>query len=253
MCKPTVCESILDVIASADVKQVFGIVGDAINPLVDAIRRDDRMEWIHVRHEEVGAFAASAQAKMTGKLAVCAGTVGPGAIHLLNGLYDAKKDHAPVLALTGQVPRSEVGSDFHQEANLDALFADVSLFNATINVRRRCRDWRSKRFKRHWRAAGLPIFRFRRMSGRKRSKVRSLNIRSFNSMVRSALPAKTSSGQPICSTAQTPSAFCVALVVVMRRMNYWRSPSGWPHRSPMRCAPSRLSITITRTGRAPQV
>jgi pyruvate dehydrogenase (quinone) len=134
MAKLTVCESILDVLAAAGVKQVFGIVGDAINPLVDAIRRDDRLEWIHVRHEEVGAFAASAQAKMTGNLAVCAGTVGPGAIHLLNGLYDAKKDRAPVLALTGQVPRADIGTNYHQEVDLQALFADVCVFNQTISV-----------------------------------------------------------------------------------------------------------------------
>ncbi|GIW83301.1 MAG: pyruvate dehydrogenase [Gemmatales bacterium] len=134
MISKTVTETILDVIAAAGVRHVFGIVGDAINPLVDAIRRDDRIDWIHMRHEEAGAFAASAQAKLTGRLAVCAGTVGPGAIHLLNGLYDAKKDHAPVLALTGQVPRAEIGSDYHQEVDLDALFADVCLFNETIHV-----------------------------------------------------------------------------------------------------------------------
>lgn len=129
----TTCETILEVLAQCEVRQIFGVVGDAINPLVDAIRRDDRFEWLHVRHEEAGAFAASAQAKLTGKLAVCAGTVGPGAIHLLNGLYDAKKDSAPVLAITGQVPRSEVGSDYHQEVNLDALFSDVCVFNQTLN------------------------------------------------------------------------------------------------------------------------
>lgn len=133
MAKKNVCETILDVLAEAGVHQLFGVVGDAINPLVDAIRRDDRFEWVHVRHEEVAAFAASAQAKLTGTLGVCAGTVGPGAIHLLNGLYDAKKDSAPVLAITGQVPRDDVGSDYHQEVNLDALFSDVAIFNETLN------------------------------------------------------------------------------------------------------------------------
>ena len=84
-----------------------------------------------MRHEEAAAFAASAQAQLTGTLGVCMGTVGPGSIHLLNGLYDAKKSHAPVLAICGQVPRAEIGSDFFQEVDNDALFADVAVFHAT--------------------------------------------------------------------------------------------------------------------------
>ena len=85
-----------------------------------------------MRHEEAGAFAASAQAQLTGTLAVCMGTVGPGSIHLLNGLYDAKKSHAPVLALCGQVPLAELGTDFFQEVDNDALFADVAVFRHTV-------------------------------------------------------------------------------------------------------------------------
>ena len=110
MTEGTVFQTILDSIAPVSHRQVWGIMGDAINPLADALRTDDRFEWMHVRHEEVAAFAAGAQAKLTGQLGICAGTVGPGAIHLLNGLYDAKMDHAPVLAITGQVPRSELGA-----------------------------------------------------------------------------------------------------------------------------------------------
>ena len=128
----TVFQTILDSIAPVSHRQVWGIMGDAINPLADALRTDDRFEWMHVRHEEVAAFAAGAQAKLTGQLGICAGTVGPGAIHLLNGLYDAKMDHAPVLAITGQVPRSEIGSDYHQEVNLDRLFDDVCVYNQTV-------------------------------------------------------------------------------------------------------------------------
>ena len=97
----TVCENLLDILAEAGVKHIFGIPGDAINDLVEAIRTQDKITFIQVRHEEAGAFAASAQAKLTGRLAVCVGTAGPGAIHLLNGLYDAKLDHAPVLAMFG--------------------------------------------------------------------------------------------------------------------------------------------------------
>jgi len=131
--KTTVAELLITALAEHGVTQVWGVVGDALNPVTDAIRREDRIEWIGVRHEEAGAFAASAQAQLTGRLAVCMGTVGPGAIHLLNGLYDAKKSHAPVLAITGQVPREEIGSDFFQEVDNDVLFADVSVFCRTVS------------------------------------------------------------------------------------------------------------------------
>ncbi|NYD41350.1 thiamine pyrophosphate-dependent enzyme [Nocardioides panaciterrulae] len=128
----TVAELLIEALAEHGVTQVWGVVGDALNPVTDAIRREDRIEWVGVRHEEAGAFAASAQAQLTDDLAVCMGTVGPGAIHLLNGLYDAKKSHAPVLAICGQVPREEMGSDFFQEVDNDALFADVAVFNRTV-------------------------------------------------------------------------------------------------------------------------
>ena len=128
----TVAELLIESLADYGVTTVWGVVGDALNPVTDAIRREDRIEWIGVRHEEAGAFAASAQAQLTGDLAVCMGTVGPGAIHLLNGLYDAKKSHAPVLAICGQVPREEMGSEFFQEVDNDALFADVAVFNQTV-------------------------------------------------------------------------------------------------------------------------
>ncbi len=128
----TVAELLIESLAEHGVTQVWGVVGDALNPVTDAIRRQDRVEWVGVRHEEAGAFAASAQAQLTDRLAVCMGTVGPGAIHLLNGLYDAKKSHAPVLAICGQVPRGEIGSDFFQEVDNDALFADVAVFNQTV-------------------------------------------------------------------------------------------------------------------------
>jgi len=128
----TVAELLIQALADHGVTQVWGVVGDALNPVTDAIRREDRIEWVGVRHEEVGAFAAGAQAQLTGRLGVCMGTVGPGAIHLLNGLYDARKSHAPVLAIVGQVPREEMGSDFFQEVDNDVLFADVSVFCQTV-------------------------------------------------------------------------------------------------------------------------
>ncbi len=123
---------LLEILTELGVRHIFGVPGDAINPLIEALRQQKEIRFIHVTHEEAGAFAASAQAKLTGKLAVCVGTVGPGAIHLLNGLYDAKKDNAPVLAITGQVPSVEVGLDYHQEVNLDVLFNDVAVYQQTI-------------------------------------------------------------------------------------------------------------------------
>lgn len=127
-----VCEALLDILADYGVKYIFGIPGDAINDLIEAIRKQDKIEFIHVMHEEAGAFAASAQAKLTGQLAVCAGTAGPGGIHLLNGLYDAKMDQAPVLAITGQVATPLIGMGYQQEVDMKALFEDVTVYNQTI-------------------------------------------------------------------------------------------------------------------------
>jgi pyruvate dehydrogenase (quinone) len=129
---PTAAESIVTALGDLGVRTVWGVVGDALNPVTDAIRRDDRLRWIGTRHEEVAAFAASAQAQLTGTIGVCMGTVGPGSIHLLNGLYDASKSHAPVLAICGQVPLEQMGGDFFQEVDNDLLFADVAEFRHTI-------------------------------------------------------------------------------------------------------------------------
>ncbi len=128
-----VCELLLDILAPVSTGQMFGMTGDTLNPLLDAIRRDDRFEWLGVRHEETGAFAAAAQAKLTGRLGLCAGTTGPGALHLINGLYDAKRDRAPVLAITGHVPRSEIGTSYFQETNLKAIFEDICVYNEYIH------------------------------------------------------------------------------------------------------------------------
>ncbi|MFJ4408083.1 thiamine pyrophosphate-dependent enzyme [Streptomyces sp. NPDC088910] len=128
----TVARVIVDALAELNVRQVFGVVGDALNPLTDAIRTTEGVEWVGCRHEEAAAFAASAQSQLTGGLGVCMGTVGPGSVHLLNGLYDAAKSHTPVLAIAGQVPLSELGSDYFQEVDNDALFSDVAVFRATV-------------------------------------------------------------------------------------------------------------------------
>jgi len=128
----SVAEMIVAALAEQGVRTAWGIVGDALNPITDAIRREDRIEWVGVRHEEVAAFAAGAQAQLTGTIGLCLGTVGPGSIHLLNGLYDARKSHAPVLAICGQVPLAEMGSDYFQEVDNDRLFADVAVYCRTI-------------------------------------------------------------------------------------------------------------------------
>ncbi|MFI8962737.1 thiamine pyrophosphate-dependent enzyme [Streptomyces sp. NPDC053493] len=128
----TVAQVIVDGLADLGVGHVFGVVGDALNPLTDAIRTTDGIEWTGFRHEEAAAFAAGAHAQLSGRLAVCMGTVGPGSVHLLNGLYDAAKSGAPVLAVCGQVPLSEVGGDYFQEVDNDLLFRDVAVYRATV-------------------------------------------------------------------------------------------------------------------------
>jgi pyruvate dehydrogenase (quinone) len=130
----TVAEQIVSALADLGVRTVWGVVGDALNPVTDAIRREERIDWIGTRHEEAAAFAAGAQAQLTGTIGVCMGTVGPGSLHLLNGLYDAKKSHAPVLAICGQVPTAELGADYFQEVDNDAVFRDVAVYRHTVTA-----------------------------------------------------------------------------------------------------------------------
>ncbi|MFE2474853.1 thiamine pyrophosphate-dependent enzyme [Streptomyces sp. NPDC059389] len=129
----TVARVIVDALEELGVRHVFGVVGDALNPLTDAIRTTDGLDWIGCRHEEAAAFAASAQSQLSDTLGVCMGTVGPGSVHLLNGLYDAAKSRTPVLAICGQVPLAEVGSDYFQEVDNDLLFRDVAVYRATVS------------------------------------------------------------------------------------------------------------------------
>ena len=128
-----VCQNLLDILAGAGVRQIFGVTGDALNAFLDAIRKDDRFEWIGVRHEENAAYMAYAQAELSGGIGVCAGTVGPGALHLINGLYNAKREGAGVVAITGQVAHSERGSSYFQEVNLTRMFADICDYQAVID------------------------------------------------------------------------------------------------------------------------
>jgi pyruvate dehydrogenase (quinone) len=126
-----VAEVLVGALESIGVRQIFGLIGDSLNPIADAVRRSD-IEWVGVRHEEGAALAAAGQAKLTGQLGVCAGTTGPGSTHLVSGLYEAARDHAPVLALSGDMPRTMQGIDFIQTTTPDLLFRDVSLYTQTI-------------------------------------------------------------------------------------------------------------------------
>ena len=126
MSHTTLADQLLEVLLYAGVKRIYGVVGDSLNPLVDAVRRTDRVEWVHVRNEEAGAFAAAAEAQLTGQLAVCAGSVGPGNTHLVNGVYDAYRTGEPVLAIASHIPSSQVGTGFFQETHPERLFLDCS-------------------------------------------------------------------------------------------------------------------------------
>jgi pyruvate dehydrogenase (quinone) len=128
----TVSELLVGVLEQIGVTQIFGLIGDSLNPIADAVRRS-KIEWVGVRHEEGAALAAAGQAKLTGRLGVCAGTTGPGSTHLVAGLYEASRDHAPVLALSGDMPRAMHGTDFIQTTEPDLLFRDVSLYTETIS------------------------------------------------------------------------------------------------------------------------
>jgi pyruvate dehydrogenase (quinone) len=129
----TVGELLAATLAELGVTQVFGIVGDALNPFTDAIRREKRLSWVGVRHEEGAALAATGQAKLTGRLGVCAGTTGPGATHLIAGLYEASHDHAPVLAIAGDVPTRMGGIDYLQAADHVQSFRDACVYAASVN------------------------------------------------------------------------------------------------------------------------
>jgi len=122
----TVGERLVHTLVEAGVRRVYGIVGDSLNPVTDAIRRSGTVDWIHVRHEETAAFAAGAEAELTGQLAVCAGSCGPGNLHLINGLFDSHRNLAPVLAIAAHVPSSEIGTGYFQETHPDQLFRECS-------------------------------------------------------------------------------------------------------------------------------
>jgi pyruvate dehydrogenase (quinone) len=122
----TVADQFVDTLVAAGVKRIFGVVGDSLNGLTDVVRRREDIEWVHVRHEEVAAFAAGAEAHLTGDLAVCAGSCGPGNLHLINGLFDCHRSRVPVLAIAAHIPSAEIGAGYFQETHPQILFKECS-------------------------------------------------------------------------------------------------------------------------------
>src|ERR1700687_2689339 len=128
----TVAYTLVEALERIGVTHIFGLISDSLNPIGDVVRRS-KIEWVGVRHEEGAALAAAGQAKLTGRLGVCCGSTGPGSTHLVAGLYEACRDHAPVLALSGQMPRQLQGLDYFQATDPDLLFRDVALYTETIS------------------------------------------------------------------------------------------------------------------------
>ena len=133
MSEKRVAEIIVETLIAAGVKRIYGVVGDSLNGVLEEVRRRKEIAWIGVRHEETAAFAAGAQAHLTGELAVCAGSCGPGNMHLINGLYDCHRNHVPVLAIAAHIPSSEIGSTYFQETHPDRLFQDCCHYSELIS------------------------------------------------------------------------------------------------------------------------
>lgn len=133
----TVADLLVGQIIAAGAKHIYGIVGDSLNPVVDAVRRANKagkdIRWVQVRHEEVAALAAAAEAELTGRLAVCAGSCGPGNLHLINGLYDANRSRVPVLAIASHIPSNQIGTQFFQETHPDRIFTECSVYSEMIS------------------------------------------------------------------------------------------------------------------------
>ena len=130
----TVADHVISALRISGVRRVYGLPGDSLNGFTDAIRRSGEISWEHVRHEETAAFAAAADAALTGQLAVCAGSCGPGNLHLINGLFDAQRSRVPVLAIAAHIPRTEIGSDYFQETHPQELFRECSVYRELVST-----------------------------------------------------------------------------------------------------------------------
>ncbi|KGP80315.1 MULTISPECIES: ubiquinone-dependent pyruvate dehydrogenase [unclassified Paenibacillus] len=132
--KKTIADVLVEALLNAGIKRIYGIVGDSLNAVLDSIRRSGKIEWIHVRHEEVAAFAAGADAQVSGSIAVCAGSSGPGNMHLINGLYDCHRNRVPVLAIAAHIPSDEIGSEYFQATHPEYLFQECSHYCEVITT-----------------------------------------------------------------------------------------------------------------------
>src|SRR5277367_2460789 len=126
MAKKKTADLLVQTLGAAGVERMYGVSGDSLNGITDSIRRQEKIRWVHVRHEETAAFAAGAEAHLTGRLAVCAGSCGPGNLHLINGLYDAHRNNVPVLAIAAHIPSSEIGIDYFQATHPESVFRECS-------------------------------------------------------------------------------------------------------------------------------
>src|SRR5712671_1941507 len=133
VCMANVADRIVETLEAANVSRIYGLVGDSLNGITESLRVREKIEWIAVRHEEVAAFAAGAQAQLTGELAVCAGSCGPGNLHLINGLFDCHRNRVPVVAIAAHIPSTEIGSSYFQETHPQVLFKECSHYAELIS------------------------------------------------------------------------------------------------------------------------
>lgn len=124
-----IAEQLIDTLVESGVERIYAVTGDSLNEVNEAVRKNNKIQWIHVRHEETGAYAAAAEAQLTGRIGCCAGSSGPGHVHLINGLYDAQRSGAPVIAIASTIPSGEFGTEYFQETNTIKLFNDCSYYN----------------------------------------------------------------------------------------------------------------------------
>src|SRR6202011_1481958 len=129
----TVADQFAEILAAAGVKRVYGIVGDSLNGLIEPLRGQGKIEWVYVRHGEGAAFAGGAEVRLTGDLAVCAGSCGPGNLHLINDLFDCHRSRVPVLAIAAHIPSTEIGAGYFQETHPETLFKECSHYCELIS------------------------------------------------------------------------------------------------------------------------
>ena len=155
-----VADLIAETLIQAGVKRIFGVVGDSLNGLTEALRQRKTIDWVHVRHEEVAAFAAAGEAQITGELAVCAGSCGPGNLHLINGLFDAHRSRTPVLAIAAQIPSGEIGGGYSRKPIRRICSANAAIIASWFPIPRNCLTCWKTPSARRWENAASPCSSF---------------------------------------------------------------------------------------------